>query len=330
MTKKNVLLICGGGSSEHDVSLISAGFIYDQLKDWDEINLYWVEICKDGSRKDKEGNLCELRKSGELVYPDKSIELHFAIPCIHGYPGETGDIQSVFEMMGLPYLGCGPEANVLCFNKVSTKLWLDNLGIPNTPSCYVSSLEADQKEKALEFFEKNLDVYIKAASQGSSIGCYHCTDSKDLFNLLEEAFKYSSYVLIEKTIKGRELETSAYEFNGEIVVTAPGEIICPNEFYTYEEKYDGKSETTTTPKAINVPEEVVTLMKKYASTAFKALKIKHLSRVDFFLADDGKVFLNEINTFPGMTPISLFPLMMEHNGHSFKTWLKAIVSKESR
>ncbi len=330
MTKKNVLLICGGGSSEHEVSLISAGFIYDQLKDWEEINLHWVEICKDGTRKDKEGKSCELRKSGELVYSDKSIKLNFAIPCIHGYPGETGDIQSVFEMMELPYLGCNPETSILCFNKVTTKLWLDNLNIPNTPFCYLTSLDDEQKEKASAFFKVNPDVYIKAASQGSSIGCYHCTDANDLFKFLSDAFKYSDYVLIEKTIKGRELETSAYEFNGEIVVTPPGEIICPNEFYTYEEKYAGKSETTTTPRAINVSEEVISLMKKYASTAFKALKIKHLSRVDFFLADDGKVYLNEINTFPGMTPISLFPLMMEQNGHSFSEWLKAIISKESR
>ncbi|MFT6069304.1 MAG: D-alanine-D-alanine ligase [Bacteriovoracaceae bacterium] len=330
MAKKEVLLICGGGSTEHEVSLVSAEFIFEQLKDWDEINLHYVVIEKDGNRRDREGALCELRKSGDLVYPDKSISLDFVIPCIHGYPGETGDIQSVFEMMSLPYLGCNPETSIICFNKVTTKLWFDNLGIPNTPFCYLTSLEEDQLEKADEFFSQHNDVYIKASNQGSSVGCYHCNDKKGFHSLLKEAFNYSDYVLIEKTIRGRELEMSAYEFNGEVQISDPGEIICPNEFYTYEEKYNSQSSTTTIPKAKEVSEEVVKNMKKYALLAFKALKLKHLSRIDFFLTDEGEVYLNEINTFPGMTPISLFPLMMEQNGHSYKEWIRTIISNESR
>lgn len=330
MAKKEVLLICGGGSTEHEVSLISAEFIYNQLIDWDEINLHYVVIEKNGNRRDRNGELCELRKSGELVYPDKSIRLHFTIPCIHGYPGETGDIQSVFEMMNLPYLGCSPETSILCFNKVTTKLWFDNLGIPNTPFCYLTSLEEDQIKKADEFFRENKDVYIKASNQGSSVGCYHCNKEEKFHSLLKDAFKYSDYVLIEKTIKGRELEMSAYEFDGKIHISDPGEIICPNEFYTYEEKYASESSTVTTPKAKNVSAAVITEMKGYATLAFKALKLKHLSRIDFFLTDEGVVYLNEINTFPGMTPISLFPLMMEQNGHSYKEWLRSIIKNESR
>lgn len=330
MTKKEVLLICGGGSTEHEVSLVSAEFIYDQLSEWEDINLHYVVIEKNGERRDRNGALCELRKSGELVYSDKSIKLDFVIPSIHGYPGETGDIQSVFEMMNLPYLGCNPESSVICFNKVTTKLWFDNLGIPNTPFCYLTSLEEDQIQKADNFFKLNNDVYIKAASQGSSVGCYHCNDSKNFHQLLKDAFKYSDYVLIEKTIRGRELEMSAYQFNGEIYISDPGEIICPNEFYTYEEKYNTESKTITTPNAKDLSLDVINDMKKYATLAFKSLKLKHLSRIDFFLTDDGEVFLNEINTFPGMTPISLFPLMMQKNGHSFKEWIRSIISNESR
>jgi D-alanine-D-alanine ligase len=330
MTKKEVLLICGGGSTEHEVSLMSAEFIYNQLIDWEDINLHYVVIEKDGNRRDRSGALCELRKNGQLVYTDKSIKLDFVIPSLHGYPGETGNIQSVFEMMNLPYLGCSPETSVICFNKVTTKLWFDNLGIPNTPFCYLTSLETDQIQKADIFFKQNSDVYIKASSQGSSVGCYHCNDSEKLHPLLKEAFNFSDYVLIEKTIKGRELEMSAYEFNGEIYVSHPGEIICPNEFYTYEEKYNPQSSTITTPNAKDVSEDIIKEMKRLALLAFKSLKLKHLSRIDFFLADDGLIYLNEINTFPGMTPISLFPLMMEKNGHSFKEWLRSIISNESR
>lgn len=330
MTKKNVILLCGGGSSEHEVSLKSAQFIYDNLIDWKEINLYWVEVCKDGSRRDKEGKLCELRRSGELVYPEQSIKLDFAIPCIHGYPGETGDIQSVFKMMELPYLGCSAEASVTCFNKVTTKLWLDAIKIPNTPFCYLTSLDTEQLDKASEFFNKNPDVYIKASNQGSSIGCYHCKDQKNLVPMLKQAFEHSEYVLIEKTIEGRELEMSVYEISGELKLSDLGEIICPNDFYSYEEKYAEVSETEAIPKAAHVDAEVTKKMKAYASSAFKALKLRHLSRIDFFLSQDGEIFLNEINTFPGMTPISLFPLMMQENGDSFKLWLKSIIKNESR
>lgn len=332
MTKKNLILLCGGGGSEHEISLVSCGFIYDQIKDWDQFNVHWVEICKDGARRDRDGKLCELRKAGELVYTDSGevIPLHYAIAYMHGPPAETGDIQSVFEMMGLPYLGASPEASILCFNKVSTKLWFDALGIPNTPFCYLTGTGEEELKKANDFFNKNPDVFVKAASQGSSVGCYHCDDSAKLHETIKKAFEYSEYVILEKTIKGRELELSVYEKDGEVHATAPGEIICPNEFYTYEEKYNDSSETTTTPKAKNIPEDVVAAMRKYALAAFKGLKIKDLSRIDFFLDDNGSIYLNEINTLPGMTPISLFPLMMEANGHSFKEWIRETVEKNAR
>src|SRR5690606_12120259 len=109
---KNVLLICGGGGTEHEISLISAQYILTQLKAIEGITPHYVEITKDGTRRDINGTRCELRRAGELVWPESgdSVTLHYAIPCIHGPPGETGDIQSVFEMMGLPFLGAGPEA----------------------------------------------------------------------------------------------------------------------------------------------------------------------------------------------------------------------------
>src|SRR5690606_21231950 len=130
-----------------------------------------VEITKDGTRRDINGIRCELRRAGEIVWPEsgENAILHYAIPCIHGPPGETGDIQSVFEMMGLPFLGAGPEASILCFNKVSTKLWLDALDVPNTPYLFLSECDADSLALAKTFFDKNGgDLFVKAASQGSS------------------------------------------------------------------------------------------------------------------------------------------------------------------
>ncbi len=327
MQNKNILLICGGGGTEHEISLISAGYIEKNLKEMAGITTYFVEICKDGNRRTKDRELCELRKSGELVIKNQTIKLDFAIPCIHGFPGETGEIQSVFELMGLPYLGNNPEASIICFNKVSTKLWLSALEIPNTPYIFLTSMkDLPKAKKALSDWKK---VFVKSASQGSSVGCYYVTKDSELEDILKLAFQYSAYVLIEKAIKGREIEISTYEYDGQIVASFPGEIICPAEtFYSYDEKYSANSKTKVATRIKDLPDDIVEKIRNYALMAFHGLKLRHLSRIDFFLSDTNEIFLNEINTFPGMTPISMFPKMMEEYGHSFNKFLKDIIFKK--
>jgi D-alanine-D-alanine ligase len=328
---KNILLICGGGASEHEISLISAQYIYDTLKEIPEYKVFKVEIKKNGDRVDQNGELCELRKAGEIHYPKTAHteKLDFAIPCIHGPPGENGIIQSIFELMGLPYLGVGPEASQICFNKVTTKLWLDALGIPNTPYVFLGEDNDENIEKASNFFKQYKDIYIKAASQGSSVGCFHVTDESELTSKIKEAFTLSEYVLIEKTQSARELEISVYEKNGKIHASSPGEIICPDGFYTYEEKYSKDSHTQTDIVAKEITSEQDQQMKDMAIKAFKGLKLRHLSRVDFFLTNDQKIYINEINTFPGMTPISMFPKMMENDGLLFKDYLQKIINSST-
>lgn len=328
---KNILLLCGGGGSEHEVSLLSAQYIFECLKKISNIKVFKVEIKENGERVDQDGNLCELRKAGEIFFPKTSVneKLHFAIPCIHGAPGENGVIQSVFELMKLPYLGVGPESSQLCFNKVSTKLWLDALGIPNTPYIFVNEFNESSIQRVTDFFNVHKDIYIKASSQGSSVGCYHLTKKEEIANTLTSAFKLSDYVLVEKTLIARELEVSTYEHNGELRATLPGEIICPDGFYTYEEKYSNKSHTYTEIVAKNINEEIIKQIKDFSLKAFKGLKLKHLSRIDFFLTKENKVYLNEINTFPGMTPISMFPKMMENDGVEFSNFLKEIIESNT-
>lgn len=330
---KNVLLICGGGGTEHEISLVSAKFILGHLNNMTGITAHYVEITKEGHRVDINGERCELRRAGELVWPesDKSVSLNYAIPCIHGPPGETGDIQGVFEMMGLPYLGSNPEASRLCFNKVSTKLWLDALNIPNTPYLFLSEDDQESLGRAHAFFETHgHDLFVKAASQGSSVGCYHVTEKKNLERDIKEAFNFSPYVLIEKTLSGRELEVAVYEYQGKLECSEPGEIICPSKFYSYEEKYSDNSKTLTLPKAENLPKEVSQQIKTFAMKAFRGLKLKDLARIDFFYTDDGKIYLNEPNTFPGHTKISMFPMMMRENGHDYKTFLEYLIATHAR
>jgi D-alanine-D-alanine ligase len=332
MNTRNILLICGGGGSEHDISLISAQYIKSNLEQLDDFKVFYVEIQRDGSRKDENGDLLELRKDGFLYkHSDKSEHrLHFAIPCFHGPPGETGEIQAMFDMMGLPYLGCGPEASSLCFNKVSTKLWFDALKIPNTPYLFLDQMDEENIAQANSFFKKHQKVYVKASSQGSSIGCYFVEHEKDLIASIESAFKLSPYVLIENYIEGRELEIAVYQIDNKIIATNPGEIVCPNQFYDFDQKYSKESKALTYVEAKDITSENINTMKNLATKAFKSLKLRHLSRIDFFLCHDGAIYINEINTFPGMTPISMFPKMMENNEQSFKLFLKQIIDNNIR
>ncbi len=335
MSKKNVLLLFGGSGTEHEVSVVSAKYVEKNLQ---EIGLYNVIKVEIGQPKSKDKNFylinadgsrgesVELNFKRQLVGQSYKSDIHYVVPCIHGPPGETGEIQTYLDLISLPYLGCGPEASLIAFNKVTSKLWFNALDIPNTPFEFLTSIE--DAPKAHKLFDKHGKVFVKAASQGSSVGCYQVFKKDELESALKNAFTFSEYVLVEKMVEARELEISTYEFEGKIHASVPGEINCPSSFYSYAEKYDPKSKTTTEVVAPGLSPEVVGLMREYAIKAFKALKLRHLSRIDFFYTKDGEIFLNEINTFPGATPISMFPKMMENNGHAYIKFIGDIIKKD--
>ena len=315
MSQKNVLLLCGGGSTEHDVSLVSVKHIRECLNQIPHVKLTTVEITKSGDWLDESGQ--------KFILEAKKFDV--AIPCIHGYPGETGDIQSYFEMIGLAYIGCNSETSKMCFNKITTKLWATALGVANTPYFFLSDLSEDNLAKAKAFHALNGDVVIKASNQGSSVGCYLVEKDKDALETIKKAFTYSPFVLIEKRMFPREIEVSVYEYDGKLQISYPGEIVCPSKFYSFEEKYSQTSLTTTETKAKNLTPENVKTITEYSTKLYHGLKLRHLSRIDFFL-DGNDIYLNEINTFPGLTPISMFPKMMEANGHSFTTFLTQLIN----
>lgn len=325
MSSIHVLLLCGGGGSEHEVSLVSANFVEQNLQQIAGISYTRVEMKSDGWFN-AEDVPCQLNLDRTLLIGDDRVHVDYVIPCVHGFPGETGDLQSFLDMAKLPYLGCGAEASTNCFNKITTKLWFDALDIPNTPYVFLSENNDEahlQAEDALSQWGK---IFIKAACQGSSVGCYCVTDKAALADAVNAAFTYSDQVLIEKAIKPRELEIAAYQYGEELVITKPGEVSCPDDqFYSYEEKYSTDSHSTTMVEATNLTDEQVASLREYARRAFVHMKLKDLSRIDFFLSEDNEILLNEINTFPGMTPISMFPKMLEHHGHCFKTFLEQAI-----
>ncbi|EGQ9296806.1 D-alanine--D-alanine ligase [Vibrio parahaemolyticus] len=324
---KNILLLCGGGSSEHEISLLSANFVEQQLNLIQNVKVTRVEIKNEGWVTDQ----------GELVYLDLNTKqlcsnesnqtIDFIVPCIHGFPGETGDIQSLFEIAGIPYLGCGPEASSNSFNKITSKLWYDALDIPNTPYLFLTRNDEHAHRQAEQAFEKWGKVFVKAARQGSSVGCYSITKKQAIAKAVNDAFGYSDQVLVEKAVKPRELEVAAYEMNGELHITKPGEVIAPDgAFYSYDEKYSSSSHSLTEVEAKNLTQEQIDKIRHASETVFKQMNLRHLSRIDFFLTEDNEIYLNEVNTFPGMTPISMFPKMLQNNGHKFYEFLEDCIN----
>ena len=331
MSQINLLLLCGGGGDEHAISLMSANFLETSLAKVPEINLLRVELDAQGHYQTQDGRSCELTNRKEIRFADEaqpSWAVDYVIPCIHGFPGETGDIQSYFDLIKLPFFGCDSESSSNCFNKVTAKMWFSALGVPNTPYIFLNEFNEAAIAETTQALEKWGSIFIKAASQGSSVGCYRVDSVDELATTLEQAFSYSPYVIVEKTIKARELEIAAYELNGEVVATKPGEIICAsNTFYSFDEKYaaDSKAETKV---IADVSDEIAQQIQAYAIKVFKGMKLSHLSRIDFFLTDENEILLNEINTFPGLTPISMFPKMLENHGDDFTQYLYSNIKSQ--
>ncbi|MCL1126406.1 D-alanine--D-alanine ligase [Shewanella surugensis] len=320
----NLLLVCGGGGDEHAISLLSAHFFEHTLAQSPHYNVTRVELLPQGQYQTLEGDPCEITNQKQLRFHNKTAvwPIDYVIPCLHGYPGETGDLQSYLDLIQLAYFGSDAEASRNCFNKVTAKMWFSALDIPNTPSLFLSEFNQAAIDKAAHALHNWGSIFIKAASQGSSVGCYRVDDVSQLSENLAAAFHYSSYVIIEKTIQARELEVAVYEYQGNIIATLPGEIICATEtFYSFDEKYDASSQAITEVIAKGLSTDITDKIRHYAIKVFNGMKLKHLSRIDFFLTLDNEILLNEVNTFPGTTPISMFPKMLQNHGPSFSDYL---------
>lgn len=336
----NVLLLFGGGGAEHEVSRVSSRFLKEQLSLLNQ-NLPPAENFKllvaeylSPQRwllENIEGNVpseCFLNHKGELEFSQgrqANIKIDFTFPCMHGAPGETGEIQVVLEMAGIPYFGCDYETSLLCFNKIQTKLLLDNRKIPVVPFDFVDDISETSIKKAEHLFTEYQGLFIKSSHQGSSVGCHLVRDKNKLKEAIADSLKYSPYALLEKPIKARELEISAYFINGELKITQPGEIIIHSEFYDYSEKYS-ESSSAEIMEVAQLDSSIKEQVMNYAREAAKLFRIKDLTRIDFFLEGEN-IYLNELNTFPGLTPISMFPMMLKQNGDQFTELLRSSMQR---
>ena len=345
MKKINLGVIFGGRSSEHEVSIVSAKSVCEKI-DKKKYNLVQIGITPQGKwmyskntiedfQKNKiknlepvsislnpdEKKLIILNKAGKEI-----CKLDVVFPVLHGSFGEDGTIQGLFEMANVPYVGCGVTSSGICFDKITTKMMLDKAGVPNTKYLW---FERDNYRKNKSSLIKNIvnDIkfpcFVKPSRQGSSVGVSKAKNEKSLIKAIDDACKFDSKILIEKGITGKEIECAILG-NGNPKASAVGQILPAGEFYDFFDKYvDGKSRTRIPADISKKAQEEFQLM---ALKTYKTLGCAGLARVDGFYSDEDKaLYINEINTLPGFTSISMYPKMWEYSGIKFKELLEKLI-----
>lgn len=347
MAKIRVAVIFGGVSSEHEVSLVSATNVIQNLSR-DKYEITCIGITKKGRWLYFPGDVAQIA-SGEwernpdcapaILSPDpihkgfvkldpdgtsfQKIDVLF--PVLHGKNGEDGTIQGLFDLSGIPYVGCGVLASAACMDKDVTHTILDSNGIRTARHRAILTYELDRlDEKCREFAaELGFPLFVKPANAGSSVGINKVSDEKSLADAIKFAFAHDKKVVVEEFIRGKELECAVFG-NDAPIASIVGEIVPANEFYDYEAKYILGSTALYIPARID--DKASAKIRETAVKAFKAMGCSGLSRVDFFLEEDGGVVLNEINTLPGFTSISMYPKLMEATGVPYGSLLDKLIS----
>ena len=340
--KQKLLVLCGGQSSEHIVSRMSCTSVLNNLNKYKyEITL--VGITLDGDWHYLNPNQSDLTSETWLDGSEKVRDIYgllksqdVAFPVLHGLYGEDGTIQGLFELAKIPYVGCRVLSSSVAMDKIYTKKILDTVGIPQVKSVYVKKRYDDKLVVVDNNFDEHDDVinyikeklgypcFIKASRSGSSVGCYRCNSQEELMDKLQEAGKYDRHIVVEECIDCIELETAVLG-NDDVIVSRVGQIMPHGEFYTFESKYEDEESKTCIPALVD--EKIQEQIRQYAIKAFKAIDGHGLSRVDFFLdKKSNKVYLNEINTMPGFTKISMYPQLMEDFGISYSELLDRLIA----
>lgn len=334
MTKETLILLYGGRSAEREVSVLSAESLMRAIN----YNRFFVKtffISQNGefvktqefSEKPLESERLMTNEtidlSGQIKPSDIYEENAVVFPVLHGPMGEDGSIQGFLEVMKLPYVGANILSSSTAMDKITTKHILETVGVPQVE--YVTYIEGNLIEDAINEVEDKLQypVFIKPSNMGSSVGVSRASNKEELLSALELALKYDNRILIEQGVNAREIEVGLLG-NYDVKTTLPGEVVKDVAFYDYEAKYIDNKITMDIPAHID--NDIVKKMRDYAATAFKALGGTGLSRCDFFLTEDGSVYLNELNTMPGFTQWSMYPLLWENMGLSYSDLIEELVN----
>lgn len=344
---KKIGVIFGGMSTEHDVSIVSGISIIKNLNK-DKYEIYPIYISEQGKwyKYYKKIEEIETIKVGdkieELEQIDNPMEylkhMNCIFPVLHGLYGEDGTIQGLFELLKLPYVGCKVLASSVCMDKVYTKIILDKANISQTPYVYIRENNGKYIYIDKEFNETIYNIneisqrinkeikypmFVKPSNSGSSVGINKAKNIEDLKQAIIYASRYDRKILIEQGIIGREVECAVLGVE-EVEASCVGEVLSADEFYDYDSKYKNAVSKTVIPA--DLPIEIVQEIRETAKKAFKAVDGRGLSRVDFFVENGtNKVIINEINTLPGFTNISMYPKLFEESGIKYSELLDKLI-----
>lgn len=342
--KKTVALIFGGKNSEHEVSMRSAKNVFEAL-DPGRFDAILVGISKEGSwYRFPNADIFKMTSLHDRTLPDSAepvtlisyhgepvlfslkthnrTQVHCAFPVLHGTLGEDGAIQGLFKMAHIPFVGCGVLSSAAGMDKDVMKRLMTLAGIKNARSVLLTPQNKHHYDDIVR--ELGTPFFIKPANAGSSVGVHKIKTGEDFVTHLKDSFLYDTKVLAEEYIQGREIECAVLGLNHSPKASIPGEIIPQHEFYSYEAKYLDENGAT-----IKIPAELSSdLAKKIQELAVKTFQIMGcdgLTRVDFFLTKNNDIYVNEINTLPGFTNISMYPKMWEATGMKYKELVTKLV-----
>ncbi len=338
MRKINVAVLFGGMSTEHEVSKASAHTILTNMSD-EKYNIMPVYVTTQGKWLLYDGCIDNIKTvqfdkfcTEAIISPDrtdkailrivgnktKRIPVDIAFPALHGLNGEDGTVQGLFELAGIPYVGCGILSSAICMDKYFMNLVASSLSIRHTEFLMYTRqdlTDIDEVTKQIRY-KIGYPCFVKPANSGSSVGVGKATNKKILIECLDEAAKYDNKIMVEKAVIGRELECAVLGSGGaDTEASCVGEILAGADFYDYDAKYNSNESRTVAPA--DIPDEVSDEIRNISVKIFKGCDCSGLARVDFFLEEGtNKVYFNEINTLPGFTTISMYPQLWNAMGVS--------------
>lgn len=339
MKKKKIGVLFGGISTEHDVSVVSGTSVIKHM-DKTKYEVFPIYLSKQGEwyEYQKEISKVEILPIGDTVEPIQKIEnpiaylqeLDVVFPVLHGKGGEDGTIQGLLEWIGVPYVGCGVLSSSLGMDKAYTKMVIERAQIQQAKYLYFqkrkngfAQIHPNFEETIHDLgeicgkVEENLGypVFVKPSNSGSSIGITKAANNEELQEAIKNACQYDTKLVIEENIDGLEVECAVLG-NKEVKASSVGKILPAEEFYTFDAKYKNAQSKLEIPAKL--PQGIEEQIRKMAIRAFRAVDGKGLARVDFFVRkSDSQIILNEINTMPGFTSISMYPKLWEQMGLSY-------------
>ena len=324
--KRNIAIVCGGDSSEHDVSLRSAQGLYSFF-DKERYNVYIVDIKGQDWHVELPGGITARidRNDFSFVEDGKAKWFDYAYITIHGTPGENGILQGYFDLIGIPYSTSGVLVEAMTFDKFVLNQYLRGYGVAVADSLlirqgYEQLVSDDEIEQRI-----GMPCFVKPAADGSSFGVSKVKNKDQLAPAIRKAMLESDEIMVEQFLEGTEISIGVYKTKEKSVVLPATEVVTQNEFFDYDAKYNGQVQEITPAR---LSEDVTRRVREITSHIYDILHCNGIIRIDYIISKEGKIFMLEVNTTPGMTPTSFIPQQVRAAGLEMKDVLTDIVENQ--